>query len=55
MPEHVDKVQVRSTTDRAVKSRLEICDLDDGLPISTAELDAIERLLAADLTALLHP
>jgi hypothetical protein len=54
MPEQVEKVQVRPTTNRAVTSRLEICDLDNRLPISSAELDAIERLLGADLTALLN-
>lgn len=54
MPEHVEKIQVRSTTDPTVTSRLELWDLDNGLPISSAELDAIERLLGANLTALLN-
>jgi len=54
MPEQVEKVQVRSTTNRAVTPRLEICDLNNGLPITAAELDAIERLLGADLTTLLN-
>lgn len=54
MPKRIEKIQVGSTTTRAVTSRLEICDLDDGLPISTAELDAIERLLGTALTDLLN-
>lgn len=54
MPEQVEKVQVDLTTNRAVTSRLEICDLDNGLPITAAELDAIERLLGADLAALFN-
>lgn len=54
MPKRIEKIQVRSTIERAVTSRLEICDLDNTSPISTAELDAIERLLGPELAALLN-
>jgi hypothetical protein len=53
MPEQVRKVQVRATAARAIEQRLALCDFDSDLPVTAAELAAIERLLGDNLLHLL--
>ena len=53
MPEQVRKVQVRATAARAIEQRLALCDFDSDLPVTAAELVAVERLLGDNLLHLL--